>query len=196
MFVVAFASAFALFALPSVFAEEAGRKSGKYCGPCVDPAGDCLGFSQYILPKRPTNKQCNLAIERIVYQPPAAIDTFLAKAGNAAQSPYYPWFTQGVDVAAKKLHGDYGVGVSVTNAFGQIIYDISSDGTVTVQLTDTPYDNDFYFVTERAFALNMATTNREIGDGLYYRSENIWGPDGQMYLVSVYVPLSTLPALG
>lgn len=190
------ASLIVIFALPNLFAEEAGRKSDKYCGPCFDPAGDCLGFSQYVLPSNPTIKECNLALERIVYQPPAAINAFLDKVGRAAQTPYYPWFTQGVDVAANKLHADFSVGVAVTNALGQIIYSISDDGTSFGFSSNTFYTYDKYVDTQRAFALNLPATNRETVDSTYYRTAVIWGPDGQMYSVTVFVPLNTLPLLG
>ncbi len=183
-------------ALSLLAAEESGRKSERYCGPCFDPAGDCLGFSQYVLPSNPTNDQCNLALERIVYQPPAAINAFLDKVGRAAQTPHYPWFTQGVDYAAKKLHGDFSVAVSVTNALGQIIYSISSDGNSFGFSPSGFYSYDKYMDTQRAFALNLPATNREAVDNSYYRTAIIWGPDGQMYSVTLFVSLSTLPLLG
>ena len=141
------------------------------------------------LPRKPSESQCSLALQRIVKQPQNCGQKYLSGAARNVYLPVYNWFGNDVVQVAQQYALDNGVGVEVYDAFGSEVASISTTGTVLTPSTE----KTFNIATERTWALNYPTYYTSSSTGLGYLAQNVYSFDGKILLVVISKELVLLP---
>lgn len=149
--------------------------------------------TQYVLPPKATTAQCKSALCSILYQPQTVASKWIEAKGRDVLNPIYQWFVDGPALTAQQYALNNGLQVEVTDASGFIVASVSATGTIQA-LADPAAGNTYYDVV-RSMSTNIPTTNRQYSQGYEWYSVNVFNWDGQMYIVSVGAPLSSLPVL-
>ena len=148
--------------------------------------------TQSVLPPCPTIAQCEAALSAVMYQPWTIAAKWMEVKSQAIFDPVFQWFVVGPVATAQQFATSVGVSVEVTDASGYTVVEAKTDGTFSESAVGTPTP---YYDAMRARSSNIPTYLRFDGSGQVYYTLNIWHCDGQMYTITLFAPISSLPVL-
>lgn len=158
------------------------------------PYDVCLAQFQPCLPQTNTPAQCNEALAQIISQPSNVAAVYMKQVIGNIYCPIYQWFTQDITAVAQQFQAANLVGISITDAFGNLVVNLGVDG-VPQTISYVGQYKDMSFGTMRSYALNLQTFSRDEGELIFSISQTIYYPRGQMYVITLWLPLSKLPAV-
>ncbi len=148
-----------------------------------------------ILPPKASPAQCNLALQRISQQPRSCAEQYMARTARNVYLPIYLWFeSDQLTQTAAQFSLDNGVAVEVSDAFGNILVETTSTGTI-VNATFPIAPNNVEFDEARTYALNYPTFLRDENEEVGKIQQIVFNDDAEMLLVEIMVPLNQLPVV-
>jgi hypothetical protein len=134
---------------------------------------------------------CEFEVAKIALQPQSCAYNYLERAARQVHNPKYRWFTDNIEAVVSQFYGDNFVAVEATNAFGYGFAYVGSTGELSTAYF-TPYDS---YDMMRTMGIGLKTKSRseytEDGNLLqeYYITQQVWGPLGQLLMITVSLPL-------
>lgn len=174
----------------------AGQPEPKYLkvgAGCGINSRDRCGYEQWsTLPKKASESQCSLALQRIAQQPRSCAQQYLARIARNVYLPFYQWFENNATTAVQ-FASDNAVAVELTDAFGNIFLHVDALGTVTTYADGTNLSTSFD--TYRTLAINYPTFLREEYAGVAVLQQIVYNTDGRLLLVQISKSLTELPVV-
>ena len=145
-----------------------------------------LGLFTLAFGAKDEKSPCEAELANIAFQPQNCAYEYLERAARHVHDPQYRWFAEDVSAVAAEFYGDYFVGVEVVNAAGYGIAGVTPSGRVY-----SSFSNDYYYYDiMRTMGTGLKTHFRSDDLTRYFITQLIWGPYGQLYIITVNLPFN------